>query len=222
MLKVAARFDEPIGAADASMPLLQVKEFWPEIVLGGAFFSRSHLAAILSNNWTTTHDRMRDSDHMACYYVGVRGTGRGRVRPARLEHGRTSVHYALSDEDIWNLSRGVSRLSSLLLEGGATEVFPAVCGVAPIRSQVDAVRWLDDRLDGRACSLTTVHAFSSCPIGERRDRCAADSFGKLHGWDNVYVNDASMIPDSPGVNPQGTIMSLARRNAQHFCEVNRA
>jgi len=221
MLKVAARFAEPIGAADASMPLLQVKEFWPEIVLGGAFFSRSHLAAILSNNWTTTHGRMRDSDHMACYYVGVRGTGRGRVRPA-LEHGRTSVHYALSDEDMWNLSRGVSRLSSLLLEGGATEVYPAVCGVAPIRSQVDAVRWLDDRLNGRACSLTTVHAFSSCPIGERRDRCAADSFGKLHGWDNVYVNDASMIPDSPGVNPQGTIMSLARRNAQHFCDVYRA
>jgi choline dehydrogenase-like flavoprotein len=27
-----------------------------------------------------------------------------------------------------------------------------------------------------------------------------------------------MIPDSPGVNPQGTIMGFARRNAMHFVE----
>ena len=114
------------------------------------------------------------------------------------------------------MSRGVARLAALLVEGGATEVFPAVHGVPPIRTESDAIRWHDDQLDGRACSLTTVHAFSSCPIGERLDRCAADSFGKLHGYANLYVNDASMIPDSPGVNPQGTIMTFARRNALHF------
>jgi choline dehydrogenase-like flavoprotein len=61
-----------------------------------------------------------------------------------------------------------------------------------------------------------VHAFSSCPMGERRDRCAADSHGRVYGRDNLYVNDSSMLPDSPGVNPQGTIMALARRNALAF------
>jgi choline dehydrogenase-like flavoprotein len=127
------------------------------------------------------------------------------------------VSYELSDQDIWNLSRGLARLSALLLEGGALEVLPAVHGVAALRSEVEAVRWLDDSLDGKDCSLTTVHAFSSCPMGERLDRCAANSFGKVHGFDNLFVNDASMVPDSPGVNPQGTIMTLARRNALHFC-----
>jgi choline dehydrogenase-like flavoprotein len=199
------------------MPLLQVKEFWPDLVLGGAFFSPGHLAVVLADNWPVTHDRMNEIGRMACYYVGVRGTGRGRVRPSRLEAGRTDIRYELSDEDIWNLSRGVARLATLLLEGGAVEVLPAVHGLPAIRDEVEAVRWLDDRLDGRACSLTTVHAFSTCPVGERRDRCAADSFGRLHGFDNVYVNDASLVPDSPGVNPQGTIMTFARRNALHFC-----
>jgi choline dehydrogenase-like flavoprotein len=65
-------------------------------------------------------------------------------------------------------------------------------------------------------SLTTVHAFSSCPIGERADRCAADSYGRLFRSDNLYVNDASMLPDSPGVNPQGSVMAFSRRNVQHF------
>lgn len=222
MLKVAARFNERTNAQSGSMSLLQVKEFWPDLVLGGAFFSRSHLAMVLSSNWPDNHDRMRAFDHMACYYVGVRGTGRGRVRPSRWERGRTRIKYELSAEDIWNLSRGLARLSSLLLHGGAVELFPAVAGVSPITKPVQAIRWLDDRLDGRACNLTTVHAFSSCPIGERQDRCAADSFGKVHGYENLFINDASMIPDSPGVNPQGTVMTLAHRNAQHFCDRHRA
>jgi len=222
MLKLAACFNEPMGSAPGDLPLLQVKEFWPDIVLGGSFFSPGHLAVVLADNWSQTSDRMQQLGHMASYYVGVRGTGRGRVRPSRVDPGRTVIRYELSDQDIWNLSRGLARLAAMLLEGGAVEVLPTVHGLAAIRNEVEAVRWLDDRLNGGACSLTTVHAFSSCPIGERRDRCAADSFGRLHGFDNLYVNDASMIPDSPGVNPQGTIMTFARRNALHFCHEHSA
>ena len=33
---------------------------------------------------------------------------------------------------------------------------------------------------------------------------------------NLRVNDASLLPDAPGVNPQGTIMTIAARNAQQF------
>jgi nucleoside-diphosphate-sugar epimerase len=61
-----------------------------------------------------------------------------------------------------------------------------------------------------------VHAFSSCPMGENPDFCATDSFGKVSGFRNLYINDASLIPDSPGVNPQGTTMAIALRNLDHF------
>jgi choline dehydrogenase-like flavoprotein len=65
-------------------------------------------------------------------------------------------------------------------------------------------------------SLSTVHAFSSCPLGEDPQHCAADSFGRVRGFRNLYIADASLIPDSPGVNPQGTVMALALRNARAF------
>ena len=65
-------------------------------------------------------------------------------------------------------------------------------------------------------SLSTVHAFSSCPMGENPDLSATDSFGKVNGFRNLYVNDASLLPDSPGVNPQGTVMAIALRNVDHF------
>ena len=153
---------------------------------------------------------------MANYYVAVRGTGKGTVRSSRLGKGNTFVRYNLSDEDLRHLSNGFARLCLALLAAGAKEIMPSVYGLDSISSELDAVRWLDELLPKSALSLTTVHAFSACPMGERDDRCALSSFGQMRGTENLYVNDASMLPDSPGVNPQGTIMAFARRNVKKF------
>ncbi len=214
MLKVVARFPERIAAYDTVLPLLQVREFAPEVSLGGAFFTTGHAAMSLSDNWDPA--LMRHVANMGGYYVAVRGRGRGQVRPSLLGDDVTTIRYELADEDIVNLSDGLARLSTLLLAAGAVEVYPTVHGMAPIRSEKEAIRWLDERLPRSALSLTTVHAFSACPIGERADRCAADSYGRVARFSNLYVNDASMLPDSPGVNPQGSVMAFARRNALHF------
>ena len=64
--------------------------------------------------------------------------------------------------------------------------------------------------------LMTIHLFSSCPIGENKKLCAANSFGKVYGESNLYINDSSMLPTAPSVNPQGTIMAIARRNVLNF------
>jgi choline dehydrogenase-like flavoprotein len=218
MLKVAARFHETIDAHQSVLPLLQVKEFWPDVSLGGAFFTPGHLALGLSDNWPETGDRLARFRSMASYYVAVRGAGRGWVRPSVLGDGATLIHYDVGPEDLRNLSRGLARLASLLLASGAEEVLPAVRGMPFITSEAEAIRWLDELLPKGALSLTTVHAFSACPIGERSDRCAADSFGKVLRYENLYVNDASVLPDSPGVNPQGSVMAFARRNALHFLD----
>jgi choline dehydrogenase-like flavoprotein len=53
-------------------------------------------------------------------------------------------------------------------------------------------------------------------MGENHDLCAANSFGHVWGVRNLIVNDASLLPDAPGVNPQGTIMAIATRNVRHF------
>jgi choline dehydrogenase-like flavoprotein len=72
-----------------------------------------------------------------------------------------------------------------------------------------------------AASVMTVHLCSTVPMGEDRTRAAADSFGLVHGADNVYVNDASLLPDAPGVNPQASVMAIAARNARRLAETPR-
>ncbi|MEJ7601678.1 MAG: GMC family oxidoreductase [Kofleriaceae bacterium] len=214
MLKMIARFPERIDAQNDVLPLMQVREFYPEVGMGGAFYTPGHAALMMSDNWEP--DRMKDVRNMAGYYVAVRGRGRGQVRPSMLGEDSTMIRYELADEDVVNLSNGLARLAAMLLAAGAEEVMPSVQGMPPITSQREAIRWLDERLPRKSLGLTTVHAFSSCPIGEREDRCAADSYGRVRGWDNLHVNDASILPDSPGVNPQGSVMAFARRNALHF------
>ena len=62
----------------------------------------------------------------------------------------------------------------------------------------------------------TVHLTSSVRMGENRAATGADSFGRVWGYSNLRVNDASLLPDAPGVNPQAAIMAISLRNADHF------
>lgn len=64
--------------------------------------------------------------------------------------------------------------------------------------------------------VSTIHLFFSAPMGEDEATTATDSFGKLRGVENLYVNDASLFPASPAVNPQGTVLAIARRNVGEF------
>jgi choline dehydrogenase-like flavoprotein len=84
-----------------------------------------------------------------------------------------------------------------------------------VRRPDELVSWWD--AFGRAsANLMTVHLTSTVRMGEDRSRAAADSFGSVWGFGNLRVNDASLLPDAPGVNPQAAIMTIAARNADHF------
>jgi choline dehydrogenase-like flavoprotein len=161
---------------------------------------------------------MACADHFGLFYVAVKGNGKGFVRPSLVDPKLATTRYELSPDDLKSLGVGLARLSMILLAAGASEIHTSVQGMPPIRTQREAIRWLDERLPRSRLSLTTVHLFASCPSGERRDRCAVDSFGRVFGMDNLYINDASMLPDSPGVNPQATVMAMARRNALRTAE----
>ena len=58
----------------------------------------------------------------------------------------------------------------------------------------------------------TVHLTGTVPMGERPGRGGVDSFGNVRTVGNLVVNDGSLLPSAPGVNPQGTIMAVAHRN----------
>ncbi len=218
MLKVAAQFDQEIDAHEDVLPVYQVKEFWPNIAIGGSVFTPGFLAMLLSENWRTTHTVMRDWNRMALFYTAARGMSRGTIRNVPGTTDAVLTRYRLTDADRYNLSQGLAHLGEILFAAGATAIYPSLRTHPVLRSADECHAFIANPLPAAAMSLSTVHVFSSCPMGENPDLCATDSHGKVLGLRNLFVNDASLLPDSPGVNPQGTIMAIAARNVDHFTE----
>jgi choline dehydrogenase-like flavoprotein len=102
-----------------------------------------------------------------------------------------------------------------MLEAGAEEVFPSFRGAPAIRNRRD-VATMQHAFSAAKATVMTVHLCSTVPMGEVLERCGADSFGRVHGCRNLYVNDASLLPTAPGVNPQASVMAFAIRNARRF------
>ena len=57
----------------------------------------------------------------------------------------------------------------------------------------------------------TYHPLGGCVLGK-----ATDEYGRVKGYNNLYVNDGALIPGSTGVNPFVTITALAERNIEEI------
>jgi choline dehydrogenase-like flavoprotein len=56
--------------------------------------------------------------------------------------------------------------------------------------------------------LYASHPMSTCSMGDTPERSVIDPDGRVWGWDNLFVADASVFPTSLGVNPQVTTMAV--------------
>ena len=216
MIKVAAVFEDEVNSAYADIPAQQVKEFSPGITLGCSISSLPYLALAMTDHPDARIDLNRMWRRMSIYYATIVGPNTGLVRNLPLSRAPL-VRYSLGVEQMQTLSTALQHLCRLLFATGAMELYPSIAGMPVLRSEADLSK-IPSELPRTHTSLTTVHLFSSCPMGQALDTAAADSFGQVHGYANLFVNDASMLCTGPGVNPQGSIMAIARRNALHFSD----
>src|SRR5690606_9966372 len=159
-------------------------------------------------------EAMADWENISTYYAAIRSEGSGRVvaGPGRRS---PAVTYSLSEADLSRLARGLVHLGELLLAAGAVELHPSVTGGHVVRRLDELGIWWDQVTRARA-NLMTVHLTPSLRMGEDRPRTGTARFGRVWGFRNLRVNDASLLPDAPGVNPQAAIMAIATRNCDHF------
>ena len=215
-VKIVARFDEAVNAADLGVPVHQVKEFAPRLSFGCSISSPAYLALGLMDHPDAARQVAQAWPQEAIYYAMITSEGRGSVRT--LPGFRDPlVRYALTTADRRNLAEGLGKLSQILFESGAKALYPSLARGPVLHCGNDLSKLPDVPPDGLA-NLMTIHLLSSCPMGEDKTKCATDSFGRVHGFKNLFVSDASLLCTAPGVNPQGSIMAIARRNALKFLD----
>jgi choline dehydrogenase-like flavoprotein len=208
-IKIAARFPHPVDHGD--VPTHRITEFSPFVAIGGSASRKGHVAMALADTGAPFDDALADWENISVYYAAIRSESGGRV--LHLPGLRDPlVSYRLTDGDLSRLARGLVHLGEALLAAGAIELYPSVIG-APVVTDIGGLASWWSAVDRRRSSLMTVHLTSSVRMGTDPRTAGTDSYGLVHGTANLRVNDASLLPDAPGVNPQATIMTIAARNA---------
>jgi choline dehydrogenase-like flavoprotein len=69
---------------------------------------------------------------------------------------------------------------------------------------------------GNDTILGVSHPLGGCRMGKDATEGVADEYGRVFGYDGLYIADASLIPSSLGVNPSLTISALALRVARQI------
>lgn len=93
--------------------------------------------------------------------------------------------------------------------GRAQQVFDRV-------TQANGVTYRDDFFGGKTFAAHTVHPMGGCVRG-----VATDGYGRVNGYDNLFVNDGSLLPGYVGCNPYMTITALAERNIEAILQGRR-
>ena len=215
-IKVTALFSEEINRENMGVPVHQVKEFAPEFSFGCSISSPSYLALAMNDHPAQSALVDERWKSMGIYYAMTNAEGKGSVSTLPFFNDPV-VKYAITNKEKQNLAIGLKKLCELLIAAGALLLFPSIVHSTPVRS-MDDLASIPGLIDPENTNLMTIHLFSSCPMGENKKLCATNSFGKVHGENNIYINDASLLPTALGVNPQGSIMAFAKRNIEHFIE----
>jgi choline dehydrogenase-like flavoprotein len=122
------------------------------------------------------------------------------------------IRYTLDSEDARDMGAAIILLAEAFFAAGADRVLLPVSGMPAEVDSLSARRRLSpedftrDRL-----TLCGFHPQGTAGMGR-----AVDADLRLFGTTRISVCDASVLPDSPGVNPQITIMALSLRLADRL------
>lgn len=153
---------------------------------------------------------MAEFPRAAVWVLPLRSHGEGTV-------GRFgAVRFRLDPRDLPNLRRGLRRAAEMMFEVGARAVVCPVYGLPP-RLQPSQVALIESAPnDPAAYPLAISHMFGTARMSLRPETGVVGPDFRVHGAENLYVVDSSVFPTNLGVNPQLTIMALARLAAERL------
>jgi choline dehydrogenase-like flavoprotein len=174
------------------------------LVMEGVFTPPEALAPILPLPGRRARWWLERHEHLASMGMMVRDRGHGRVLSLL---GRPFPDYALHPEDGLDLARGILRCAEVWFAAGARRVVLPVVGVP---NEIDSLASLR-AIQAQTLRPGNLYASGFHPQGTAGVGRVVDADLRL--TPRVSVCDASVLPDTPGVNPQLVIMALSLRLA---------
>ena len=217
MSRLVAESNSEINENEFGVPVRQVNHYKPDMTFGCSVSTKQHLALWMSSN-KSLKKILRNYKKYSIYYSLINSKTEGKIIKPFKNFGST-IFYKISQDDIEKHKLSIKRLAKILFLGGIKRIFLS-SGNKNNKDQLSfkSINEVNNFLMKKKYipELSSIHLFSSVPMGEK-DQYPLDSYGKLKKTnENIYVNDSSMLPSPTGVNPQGIIMALAKRNVENF------
>jgi len=138
----------------------------------------------------------------------IRDNNNGRVAVTPMS--RTSITYDVGQNELKSMAKGMEIISKMWFALGAKRIISSHRKAMIIDKEEDIPKLVDNVLnDPGNLLLGSAHPQSGNKIGLDPNNSVVDSDCKVHGFQNLFVCDASVFPNAVGVNPQITVMTFA-------------
>jgi choline dehydrogenase-like flavoprotein len=171
-------------------------------------FNPPGTSALIMQGWfEKLNERMKIYTHFATAAPVVGSEPNGAVKLDLF--GNTTVDYKMTNGDFQKLKEGMKTLCKIFLAANADCVLPSSYDEIVIKSEKD-LGLIDNMVKKpEDISLSTAHPQGGNPLSDNKEIGAVDSNFRVHGFNNLYVCDASVFPTGVMVNPQLSIMGIA-------------
>jgi choline dehydrogenase-like flavoprotein len=157
-------------------------------------------------------ERLANFANVGIWVANIRMKAEGRVDTQW--DGRDRVVFTPTEEDMISCRTALTTIVNLCLDAGAREVWPGVHGIPSCITSHDQVKEvMSSPLDPRGYSFVATHLFGAARMGPDPRTSAVGLDFATHEARALYVIDSSIFPTNLGVNPQHSIMALARMAA---------
>jgi choline dehydrogenase-like flavoprotein len=214
---ITADFDDVLDSFDG----VQISHYLqPEA--GSGFVMESWFNPVVSQalnmpGWLDDHrENMRRFRHLTAAGVLVGTKGTARLRSALT--GGVDIDYTPAREDVETLVNALKLLCRIYLRAGARRVMPSTFRFHAFteESQVDQ---LDEYVKNTSyLSIGSGHPQGGNALSGEPGKGVVDPTFRVHGFENLFVCDASVFPTATTVNPQLTVMALADYAAPGIAE----
>lgn len=214
---VVAMHREPVRSFTSIPQGYAIEEFHREgLLMEGVFLPLDLMAASMTLIGPEYMRFMAAYDRLSSFGFVVEDTGRGSVRPG--PGGRPLIRYDVHDNDLARLRRGIDIIARVYQAAGIETIYTGVHGHKVVNGPEDLSRLRRARLTARDFELSAYHPLGTARMGADRRSSLVGPDLQAHDLPGLYVCDGSVLPTSPAVNPQLTIMAVARRAARALAD----
>lgn len=203
---IVADFADPLDAYDADQMTLYLQK---DDYIIEATHNPIMSLALTTPGWTTDHGRMMRGQRNLAYagaLVGTQPVGRVVMSPF---FGHEEVRFKMPTSDLASLRAGLETTARVFFAAGARRIFLPTHELKALTSPRElgilraAITSVDD------ISFGSAHPQGGNPMSDDPKLGVVDRNFAVHGYENLFVCDASVFPSTVRVNPMHTVLALA-------------